>query len=223
MAKIVLLLLFTLTITVAPSAYSATIYKWTDKSGQTHYTRTPPPKSMTDAKVESQNSDKVPAARVEEAPKSNPIAEQSTKQTPLTTEPSVEEKHRQQLCQSAQSRLNEMRRTDRVTENGHEIEITEDELLRRLDELNEIVKENCTPYKLQPAQPAIQQPAPKTVQPAIQQPAPKAVQKSVPQQVQQPAPQKIQRSIPQPQLPLEKRPEQKMVNPPPQSIPQSIK
>jgi len=204
MTKISLLLLFIFAVAVAPSSYSASIYKWTDKDGQIHYTRTPPPKSMTDAKVESQDDNTVPAARVEEAP----VVKQSPKQPPVTTEISHEAKRRQQLCQSAQNRLNEMRRTNKVTEHGHEIEITEDELLRRLDELNEIVKENCIPHKRQPA---------------TLQPAPKVIQKPVPQQVQKPAPQKIQNPAPQPQLPLEKRPEQKIINPPPQSIPQSIK
>lgn len=203
MAKIVPLLLFTLTIMVAPVANSATIYKWTDKSGQTHYTRTPPPKSITGTKVESQDADTVPAARIEEPPKSNPATKQSVEQTSLTVESSAAEKRRQQLCQSAQSRLHEMRRTDKVTENGHEIEITEDELRRRLDELNVIVKENCTPDKPQQAP---------------RQPAPKVLKKPAPQQVQQPALQRNLRSVPQPQLPLEKRPEQQMINPPPQSI-----
>lgn len=178
------LLLFTLVVAVALPAYGATIYKWTDKDGQIHYSRTPPPRSMTDAKVEHQDADSVPGA--EKAP--------GFKQAPETTEPGAEEKRRLQLCQAAQKRLREMRRSDKVLENGHEIEITADELLRRLDELNETVKENCPPYTPQPAQPVTIPPASKVI-----------IQKSVP------------KMVPQPQLPLEKRPEQKM-SPPPQSI-----
>lgn len=192
MAQIVQLLLLTLAVAIAPSAHSASIYKWTDKKGQIHYTRTPPPKSMTDTKVESQDADKVPAARIEEIPETTPLVKESPKQSPVPLETSHEAEKRQQLCQSAQNRLNEMRRTDKVIESGHEIEITEEERLRRLNELNKIVKENCIP---------LQQPAQQT-QPATLQPAPKAVQKSVPQ----------------PQLPLKKRPEQKIVLPPQQPI-----
>ncbi len=174
-----LLLLFAITVAPASHVYAASVYKWTDKEGQVHYTRTPPPKSMT--------SDKVPATKVEKSP----VVQEPTKPLPATTAISPEAKRLQELCRSAQDSLNEMRGTDKVREHGHEIEISEDERLRRIDELSEKVKEYCTPRKLQPV--------------------PQPVQQTVPQPIQRPAPQ-TQKPAPQPLHKMEKRAEPKIDN-----------
>lgn len=176
MAKLLLLLL---TFAVAP-AYGVSIYKWTDKEGQIHYTRTPPPKSQTSDKVESKDADSVPASRVEDnAETKQPVADKKTA-SPTMAPPTVsdEAQKRQELCRSAQNQLNEMRRTDKVVEHGHEIEITEDERLRRLDETIALVNEYCKPRRSEPV--------------------PKAVEPAKPQPVQQPASEKASKTAPKP-------------------------
>jgi hypothetical protein len=194
MSKLLLLLLLT---TATALAQATTIYKWTDAEGQVHYTRTPPPKSMTGEKIEGQDADKIPATRVDETQAVIEPAQQS----PASAEISAAEKKRAELCQAAQYDLNEMRRTDRVKEYGHEIEITEEERLRRIDELNEIVQEHCTVRVPQAVQPPTQQtqpqPAPQQGQPQVQRTAPQPEQRTAPQPVQPP----VQRAAPLPVQP----------------------
>jgi len=185
--------------------HAATIYKWTDQEGQIHYTRTPPPKSMTDKKVESKDADKVSTTKIEESP----VVQQPAKQTPVTLEEAAEAKRRQEMCQSAQQQLHEMSRTDKVREHGHEIEITEDERLRRLEEYEELVKEYCTARMLPPTQQPVQHSNPRPVPQKIKTTAPEPVQQPVPQEVKKPALQPIQK--------LEKSPKQMINNPQTQS------
>lgn len=177
------LLLLLLTFAVAP-VYGVSIYKWTDKEGQVHYTRTPPPKSMTINKVESKDADSVPTSRVEDSAETKqPVADKKTT-SPTMAPPTVsaEEQKRQELCQSTQDTLNEMRRTDKVVEHGHEIEITEDERLRRLDETIALVNEYCKPRRSESVPKAVEPAKPQPAQLPASEKAPKAAPK--PQQTQ---------------------------------------
>ncbi|MDH3355395.1 MAG: DUF4124 domain-containing protein, partial [Chromatiales bacterium] len=142
------------------SAQATSIYRWTDKTGQVHYTRTPPHKSMTSKKVERQNDSQVPTARIEDSP----IIKQPTIEPPETIEMSAAAKRRQALCESAQYQLNEMRRTDKVIENGHEIEITDDERKKRMKAQEQAVKEYCSQPQPQPTLHPQLEPLPKPKQ-----------------------------------------------------------
>jgi hypothetical protein len=210
MSKLLLLLLLT---TATALAQATTIYKWTDAEGQVHYTRTPPPKSMTGEKIEGQDADKIPATRVDETQAVIEPAQQS----PASAEISAAEKKRAELCQAAQYDLNEMRRTDRVKEYGHEIEITEEERLRRIDELNEIVQEHCTVRVPQAVQPPTQQtqpqPAPQQGQPQVQRTAPQPVQPPVQRTAPLPVQPTVQRTAPLPVQPPVQRTEALPVQP----------
>ena len=154
-----LLPIFLLLATIAVPTHAASIYRWTDKTGQVHYTRTPPPKSMTNQKIESRNANQIPSERIEESP----ITKEPKKQPAKTVEMSSDAKKQQALCQSAKYTLNEMRRTDKVTENGHEIEITVEERENRMKALKQAVKAYCPKpqSKPQPMPQPVPTPAPK--------------------------------------------------------------
>jgi hypothetical protein len=232
MSKLLLLLLL---ITATTLAQAATIYKWTDAEGQVHYTRTPPPKSMTGEKIEGQDADKIPAVRVDETQ----AVSEPAQQPPATVEITAAEKKRAELCQTAQHDLNEMRRTDRVKEHGHEIEITEEERLRRIDELNEMVQEHCTiraPQAVQPPaqqtqpqpvpqpeQPPVQRTEPLPVQPPVQRTEPLPVQTPVQQTAPQPVQTPVQRTAPlQVQTPVQQTAPQPVQTPVQQTAPQPV-
>lgn len=143
-------LMLTLLMTVAPGmAMSASVYKWTDEDGITHFgDRQPVGASSETVNVRSGTSSGTAANRPSPQKRLSELQEQQQKKADGEKETAVEAARRKQRaanCESARSNLKiiESNARIRIEENGEMRYLSPEEIAEQKEKLEETATENC--------------------------------------------------------------------------------
>ena len=144
-------LMLTLLIAVAPGmAMSASVYKWTDENGITHFgDRQPVGANSETVNVRSGTSFGA-ASRTSPQKRLGELQEQQQKEADRERETAVEAAHRKQRvanCESARANLEviDSNARIRIEENGEMRYLAPEEIAEQREKLEEIAAENCGP------------------------------------------------------------------------------
>lgn len=145
-------LMLTLLIAVAPSmAMSASVYKWTDDNGVTHYgDRQPVGANSETVNVRSGTSSGSDSGRSSPQQRLDELQEQQQKKTDREDETAVEtarRKQREANCETARANLNviESNARIRVEEDGEQRYLAPEEIAEQKVKFEKVVAENCGP------------------------------------------------------------------------------
>ncbi|MDS1310556.1 MULTISPECIES: DUF4124 domain-containing protein [Marinobacter] len=145
-------LMLTLLIAVAPGmAMSASVYKWTDDNGVTHYgDRQPVGASSETVNVRSGTSSGSDSSRTSPQQRLNELQEQQQKKAERENETAVEaarRKQREANCETARANLEiiESNARIRIEENGEQRYLAPEEIAEQKMKFEEVVAENCGP------------------------------------------------------------------------------
>lgn len=142
-------LLVAAAIALAPSLSSgASVYKWTDDEGVTHFgDRQPVGRESESVRVRSGTSTKVgqsesPQAQVEALDKRE---QEGAEQAKLTAQEEAERKQREANCETARNNLSIINSNARikVAENGEQRFLSPEEIEEQRQRFQEIVDANC--------------------------------------------------------------------------------
>ncbi|WP_417546121.1 DUF4124 domain-containing protein [Marinobacter sp.] len=146
------ILMLTLLIAVAPGmAMSASVYKWTDENGITHFgDRQPVGANSETVNVRSGTSSSAAANRPSPQKRLGEFQEQQQKEADREKETAVEAARRKQRvanCESARSNLKviDSNARIRIEENGELRYLSPEEVAEQREKLEEIATENCEP------------------------------------------------------------------------------
>ncbi len=146
------ILMLTLLIAVAPGmAMSASVYKWTDENGITHFgDRQPVGANSETVNVRSGTSSSAAANRPSPQKRLGEFQEQQQKEADREKETAVEAARRKQRvanCESARSNLKviDSNARIRIEENGEMRYLDPEEIAEQREKLEEIAAENCEP------------------------------------------------------------------------------
>ena len=146
------ILMLTLFIAVAPGmAMSASVYKWTDENGITHFgDRQPVGANSETVNVRSGMSSSAAANRPSPQKRLGEFQEQQQKEADREKETAVEAARRKQRvanCESARSNLEviDSNARVRIEENGELRYLSPEEVAEQREKLEEIATENCEP------------------------------------------------------------------------------
>jgi len=144
-------LMLTLLIAVAPGmAMSASVYKWTDENGITHFgDRQPVGANSETVNVRSGTSSGA-ASRTSPQKRLGELQEQQQKEADREKETAVEAARRKQRvanCESARSNLKviDSNARIRIEENGEMRYLAPEEIAEQREKLEEVAAENCEP------------------------------------------------------------------------------
>ena len=145
-------LMLTLLIAVAPGmAMSASVYKWTDENGITHFgDRQPVGSNSETVNVRSGTSSSAATNRPSPQKRLGEFQEQQQKEADREKETAVEAARRKQRvanCESARSNLKviDSNARIRIEENGEMRYLDPEEIAEQREKLEEIAAENCEP------------------------------------------------------------------------------
>jgi len=145
-------LMLTLLMTIAPGmAMGASVYKWTDENGVTHFgDRQPVGASSETVNVRSGTSSGADASRPSPQKRLGELQEQQQKEADREKETSAEKARRKQReanCATAQTNLEIISTTARirVEENGEQRYLTPEEIDEQKKKYEEIVAQDCEP------------------------------------------------------------------------------
>ena len=143
-------LMLTLLMTVAPGmAMSASVYKWTDENGITHFgDRQPVGASSETVNVRSGTSSGAATSRSSPQKRLGELQEQQQNEADREKETAVEaarRKQREANCESARSNLTviESNARIRIEEDGEMRYLSPEEIAEQKEKLEEIAAENC--------------------------------------------------------------------------------
>ena len=138
------------------SPVSGSIYKWTDASGEVHYTQTPPPNGIATQKIqdapppaESQQSIHEEQQQLQER-----IDAMDERQARQDEEAAINKQHKENReideknCITAQNNLAKLQQGGikrYLTPEGEVIRLTEEDRQRRITAANKQVKQYCNP------------------------------------------------------------------------------
>ncbi|MEP1213614.1 MAG: DUF4124 domain-containing protein [Marinobacter sp.] len=142
-----ILTLAVLLVTAPAISSAASVYKWTDENGVTHFgDRQPTGQQAESVSIRtgqrSENNRQSPQEQVKA------LEEREAKQAERRDENAVEEARRKQReanCETARSNLSILQRNSRirVEENGEMRYLSEDEIAEQREKFEEIAEENC--------------------------------------------------------------------------------
>ncbi|MCK0164990.1 DUF4124 domain-containing protein [Marinobacter sp. S6332] len=145
-------LMLTLLIAVAPSvAMSASVYKWTDEDGVTHFgDRQPVGSNSETVNVRSGTSSAASNNRPSPQERLGELEEQKRKEAEREKESAVEaarRKQREANCETARSNLEVIQNNARIRieENGEMRYLTPEEIDEQRKKLEEIAAKSCEP------------------------------------------------------------------------------
>ena len=136
-------MIFTAALSIAASAsQAATVYKWVDAQGTTHFDAQPP----AGQQVQEINVQKPPPP----APSSSPAdlegdAQQRSIDAKVKNQIKEQEARRSESCEALRTNLSHLRNNPRVreaTEDGSR-RLTEDERQSRIEETEKAISDNC--------------------------------------------------------------------------------
>lgn len=143
-------LMLTLLIAVAPSmATSASVYKWTDENGVTHFgDRQPVGANSETVNVRSGTSSGSANSRPSPQQRLGELQEQQEKEAERANETAVEtarRKQREANCETARANLKviESNARIRIEENGEQRYLSPEEIAEQKIKYEELVTENC--------------------------------------------------------------------------------
>ncbi|SHK84915.1 protein of unknown function [Marinobacter antarcticus] len=143
-------LMLTLLMTVAPGmAMSASVYKWTDENGITHFgDRQPVGASSETVNVRSGTSSGAATSRSSPQKRLGELQEQQQNEADREKETAVEaarRKQREANCENARSNLKviESNARIRIQEDGEMRYLSPEEIAEQKEKLEEIAAENC--------------------------------------------------------------------------------
>ncbi len=146
------ILVLSLLMAVVPgTAMSASVYKWTDDKGVTHYgDHQPTGTSAEKVNVRSGTSSKASDGRQSPQERLSDIQEQQESQAKERRETAVQEANRKQReanCATARSNLKiiDSNARIRVEENGEQRYLSPEEIAEKRATFEEIVEKNCNP------------------------------------------------------------------------------
>lgn len=153
------ILMFSILMAAAPGlASGASVYKWTDENGVTHFgDRQPTGKNAEQVNVRSGTSRNAANNRTSPQEQLNEIEERQQEETQQREETAVEEARRKQReanCATARSNLKVISSNARirVEENGEMRYLNPEEIEEQRQKYEEIVTENCNPDQESDAQ-----------------------------------------------------------------------
>ncbi|KPQ27182.1 MAG: protein of unknown function containing DUF4124 domain [Marinobacter excellens HL-55] len=153
------ILMLTMLVAAAPGlADAASVYKWTDESGVTHFgDRKPTGKNSEQVNVRSGTSRNSDNQRQSPQDQLNELEEQQQAQQQRREESAVEEARRKQReanCETAQSNLRTISSNARirVEDNGEQRYLSPEEIDEQRRRFEEIADENCGPDTAVPEQ-----------------------------------------------------------------------
>lgn len=145
-------LMLTLSIALAPSmAMSASVYKWTDENGVTHFgDRQPVGASTETVNVRSGTSSAASDGRPTPQERLGELEKQQKEEAEREKESTLEaarRKQREANCKTARSNLKVIQNNARIRieENGEMRYLTPDEIDKQRTKLEEIAAKNCDP------------------------------------------------------------------------------
>ncbi|HTN32839.1 MAG TPA: DUF4124 domain-containing protein [Marinobacter sp.] len=146
------ILLLSLLIAVVPgTALSASVYKWTDDKGVTHFgDHQPTGMSAEKVNVRSGTSSKASDGRQSPQERLGELQEQQEGQAEERRETAVQEANRKQReanCETARSNLKviDSNARIRVEENGEQRYLSPEEIAEKRVKFEEIAEQNCNP------------------------------------------------------------------------------
>ncbi len=146
------ILTLSLLLTVLPSvSMGASVYKWTDENGVTHFgDRQPTGAQSEKVNVRSGSSSPSSANRPSPTERVNALEEQEQEEAEQRRQSAAEEarqKQRAANCSTAQANLDVMARNARIRieENGEQRYLSPEEIAEKRTQFEEIVAENCGP------------------------------------------------------------------------------
>ncbi|WP_100641395.1 DUF4124 domain-containing protein [Marinobacter salexigens] len=149
-------LMLSLLIALAPSmAMSASVYKWTDENGVTHFgDRQPVGTNSESINVRSGTSSGAGNSRPSPQQRLGELQEQQQQKAARENETAVEaarRKQREANCETARSNLKviESNARIRVEENGEQRYLTPEEIAEQKMKFEEVASENCGPEEAQ--------------------------------------------------------------------------
>ncbi|MCM0611003.1 DUF4124 domain-containing protein [Marinobacter sediminum] len=153
------ILTLTLLLAVVPGvAMSASVYKWTDKNGVTHFgDRQPTGKKSEKLNVRSGTSSQSASNRQSPQERMDDVQQQQEDETVRQRETAQQEARRKQReanCATARSNLEviDSKARIRVEENGEQRYLSPEEISEQRRKFEEIATENCGPEKDQAQQ-----------------------------------------------------------------------
>ncbi|MCK2151370.1 MULTISPECIES: DUF4124 domain-containing protein [Marinobacter] len=146
------ILTLSLLLAVVPGvSMGASVYKWTDENGVTHFGDRQPTGTQSE-KVNVRSGSASPAASSRPSPteRVNALEEQEQEAAEQRRQSAAEEarqKQREANCSTAQANLDVMARNARIRieENGEQRYLTQEEIAEKRTQFEEIVAENCGP------------------------------------------------------------------------------
>lgn len=149
-----MILTLTLLLAAAPDvAMSASVYKWTDENGVTHFgDRQPTGKQSERVNVRSGTSSSAAANRASPQERLGDLEEQQQMTAEQERETAVQEARRKQReanCATARSNLRviDSNARIRVEENGEQRYLSPEEIAEKRRQFEDIAAENCGPDK----------------------------------------------------------------------------
>ncbi|WP_203301807.1 DUF4124 domain-containing protein [Marinobacter sediminum] len=146
------ILTLSLLLAVLPSvSMGASVYKWTDENGVTHFgDRQPTGAQSEKVNVRSGSASPASANRPSPTERVNALEEREQEAAEQRRESAAEEarqKQRAANCSTAQANLDVMARNARIRieENGEQRYLTQEEIAEKRVQFEEIVAENCGP------------------------------------------------------------------------------
>ncbi|MBE0486706.1 DUF4124 domain-containing protein [Marinobacter sp.] len=153
------ILMLTILVAATPGfAGAASVYKWTDDSGVTHFgDRQPTGQNSEQVNVRSGTSQSSGNQRQSPQQQLNQLQEQQQERQQRREESAVEEARRKQReanCATARSNLDIIRSNARIQieENGEMRYLSTEEIADQRRRLEEVAAENCGPETAAPAQ-----------------------------------------------------------------------
>ena len=136
-----------LLVTAPAISAAASVYKWTDENGVTHFGDRQPNGQQSET-VSIKTGKRSESNRQSPQEQVKALEEQEAKQAERREESAVEEarrKQRQANCETARSNLSILQRNSRirVEENGEQRYLSEEEIAEQREKFEEIAEENC--------------------------------------------------------------------------------
>ncbi|MBW0149444.1 DUF4124 domain-containing protein [Marinobacter sp. CAU 1620] len=153
------ILTLTLLLAVVPGvSMSASVYKWTDENGVTHFgDRQPTGKPSEKVNVRSGTASPSTSSRKSPQERMSDLQEQQNEEAEQRRETAAEEARRKQRdanCATARSNLDviDSNARIRVEENGEQRYLSPEEIADQRQKFQEIADENCGPENVQAVQ-----------------------------------------------------------------------
>ncbi len=146
------ILMLAIALAIAPGlTNAASVYKWTDENGVTHFgDRQPTGQTAERVNIRTGTPSKSASERPSPQERLNSLEEQQQEQAEREQETAVQEARRKQReanCATARSNLKLLSQTGRIRieENGEQRFLTPEEIQQKREEFEQIAADNCGP------------------------------------------------------------------------------